>query len=184
MDAVDKIPTKYRYRNAGKGKDQIFSYDSQGWPLYKQTIRDFLIGFGLDYNEETNMWQISDDDKRLDCVVRRLCDDGMGYGVNEEFVSEVSSFPMEDGYWCNMFTEPEVDNIEIWNETKFHPGAWVSKKDKTLTECTNNFCLREITKDDEGEIIFIADQYCHTDDDDIVKFKGGVSLLEEEIEWA
>lgn len=112
------IPDKYRYRNFEKPDSEIFNEDFEGWPMYKQNIRDFLIGFGLSYNKETNNWEISEDDPRLNTVVRIFEDDGMGYGTNQKYAHECKCFNNEQNeYFCNVFVDVDVFvDVEIKKE--------------------------------------------------------------------
>lgn len=61
--------------------------DFQGWPLYAMTFREILESLGSKKIEH-NTYTI--DDSILDSYPRLLEDDGMGYGVNEQYITEAS----------------------------------------------------------------------------------------------
>lgn len=82
----------------------LIGYDFQGWPLYKRSIRDFLISFGLTLDED-GVWKISDKDPRLDIRPSILHDDGMGYGVDEQFPIEIDT--VRD--ICHIFVESKEE---------------------------------------------------------------------------
>lgn len=89
--------------------------------------------FSFRLQTKDGFWCLSDTDKRLDNYPKRLTDDGMGYGVGEEYFVDVNS---QDEY-CNLFTEKELDNIDLWNRGKFYPycSAYIKDSETELTLC-------------------------------------------------
>lgn len=69
--------------------NNIIGADFQGWPIYKLTLRDILKKLG--FKDINGILYIKDDDEKLDRFVVTLNDDGMGYGVNEQYVTSVDS---------------------------------------------------------------------------------------------
>lgn len=68
---------------------QIIGVDFQGWPIYKMSYRDILDAIG--FTEVDGKYQISADASVLDTCPMILDDDGMGYGVNQRYITCVSS---------------------------------------------------------------------------------------------
>ena len=62
--------------------------DSQGWPVNAMNLREILKRLG--FKENKNSFSISKKNKLLDAYPCLLEDDGMGYGVNAEYITEVS----------------------------------------------------------------------------------------------
>ena len=61
-------------------------YDFQGWPMEAKTLREVLTELG--FKDEDGKFCINSNDKILDAYPRLLEDDGMGYGVNEEYITD------------------------------------------------------------------------------------------------
>ena len=59
--------------------------DFQGWPIYGLTLREVLKELGFETKD--GLFSISDDSEILDAYPRLLEDDGMGYGVDEQFLT-------------------------------------------------------------------------------------------------
>ena len=83
-------------------KEDIIDYDFQGWPVYKMNIRSILKSLGFEC--EGGKWIIDDADPTLDIYPCILDDDGMGYGVNEKFITSVDR--NEDN--INFFIDKEI----------------------------------------------------------------------------
>lgn len=60
--------------------------DFQGWPVKIKTLRELLDELG--FEEKDGFIRISNDSKLLDAYPRLLSDDGMGYGVDEYYITE------------------------------------------------------------------------------------------------
>lgn len=87
-----------------KKDEDIISYDFQGWPNYKMTLREILERLGA--TENKGVIGFNEKDPILDIYPKILEDDGMGYGVNERYVIE--SDCDEEKTFINMFAEPEM----------------------------------------------------------------------------
>ena len=162
------IPDKYSSRI--KSKDKIIGFEVQGWPYFKQNVRDVLIGIGCSYDEDTNTWQISYDDPRLNEDVHLYFDDGMGYGVNEHFITSVNSNIADErinSTYCNMFIEKPLENLELWQKEKFFPHADVKQNGKK--QCLT---IMDITEKD-NKLYYI----CHNKQGDKIEAE------ETELDW-
>lgn len=134
-------------------KENIIGFDFQGWPICKKNIRDILKYLGLELIN--GKWQIDDSDERLNIFPKKLNDDGMGYGVNEEWITEVDVHMSNEQIphsFCNIFTEKETPNIQLWLKTKNKIEPFSEVKN-----LTNN--IKMIAKDikEENNTIYI---YC------------------------
>lgn len=81
------------------------------WPVYAFTLKEILENLGF-IEDENGRFSIELDNDILKAYPRLLEDDGMGYGVNEEFVSctdkeiyEVDSVKDEKLKVFNLFRE-------------------------------------------------------------------------------
>lgn len=93
-------------------KEDIVTYDFQGWPVYRMTLRNILdyLGFEKMENEGNVYWRIADKNPIMNIHPRVLRDDGMGYGVDERWITEFSV--VEDNgepKWINVFAEKQDD---------------------------------------------------------------------------
>lgn len=68
--------------------------DFEGWPIEAMTLREILERLG--FTEENGVLEISRDNEILDSYPRLLVDDGMGYGVDQSFITEISNEIIED----------------------------------------------------------------------------------------
>ena len=99
--------------------ENIIDYDFQGWPIRKMTVREILERLGVtDYKIE--------DEHILDLYPRLLEDDGMGYGVNTQYITEVS---YGDDY-VNMFRNFKVYRIEEYEEANLIPNRIINDGEK------------------------------------------------------
>ena len=87
--------------------EDIISYDFQGWPVYKMTLREILIEMGS--LQENGLIGFKTDDPILDVYPKVLEDDGMGYGVNARYITE-ASVDREDKSFISIFAEPEIED--------------------------------------------------------------------------
>ena len=88
-------------------ENDIISYDFQGWPNYKRNLREILNMMGA--VEENGMIGFKTDDVILDVYPKVLEDDGMGYGVNGRYITEVG-VDDEDKSFISIFAEPEIED--------------------------------------------------------------------------
>ena len=66
--------------------------DFQGWPVKAHTLREILLSLGFEEDSETiTLIKGEENMKLLDSYPHLLEDDGMGYGVNEEYITEVDN---------------------------------------------------------------------------------------------
>ena len=63
--------------------------DFQGWPVYAKNLKEILLELG--FEEKDGKMSISSDNELLQAYPRLLEDDGMAYGVNEQYITEVDS---------------------------------------------------------------------------------------------
>lgn len=65
--------------------------DFQSWPIYAMTLREILKSLGFEEDSETvTLIKNEETNRLLDSYPYLLEDDGMGYGVNAEYITEVS----------------------------------------------------------------------------------------------
>lgn len=70
----------------------LLGFDFQGWPIYAQTLKEILECLGFeDDGEKVFLKHSKENDILLASFPRILTDDGMGYGVNEEYVCETDN---------------------------------------------------------------------------------------------
>lgn len=104
-DKAEQIETRKELYDWEPPEDKVLlGFDWQGWPIYAQTLRDALmkhLGFEDD-GEKVFLMHNKENDELLDSFPQLLTDDGMGYGVNEQFISEI---------------DKEVYSIELGNKT-------------------------------------------------------------------
>lgn len=120
-------------------KENIINFDFQGWPEFKMSIKDIIERFGGKLNEETNKWEIPNEDWMTQCPTI-LHDDGMGYGTDQEYIIEINVDKIEQT--CNIWTDKKLDNVELYAETGFYPGAFFKIGDKEY--CINDICYADI----------------------------------------
>lgn len=98
-----------------KKEENILCYDFQGWPVYKMTLREMLekLGFTKISNRSVDYWQIADNDPILDTYPQTLEDDGMGYGVNPHFFTDISHPTADEVYmFIESFSEKNLEDKE------------------------------------------------------------------------
>lgn len=66
---------------------KTISYDFQGWPMYAMTLWEILEKLGFKKEGNKVVGEISED--LLNAYPTLLEDDGMGYGVNRQYIIEV-----------------------------------------------------------------------------------------------
>ena len=65
---------------------EIIGRDFQGWPIKMLTLKEMLVELG--FKVEDGKLSIDYNDPILEAYPRLLEDDGMGYGVRAEYVTE------------------------------------------------------------------------------------------------
>ena len=98
-------------------ENDVIYFDFQGWPVYRLTLEDIIKNSGLfTYDPDKKVYYIKADDPRLGIYPTTLEDDGMGYGVNEKFVTECSYVPVENSKdRINVFIHPKKENTDPVN---------------------------------------------------------------------
>lgn len=96
----------------GIDRDKLIGYDFQGWPVYKKTLRELLKELGAVENGNSFIG-FNVDDPILDIYPRRLRDDGMAYGIDEEYFIVAD---IVDSQYINFFTQkPMSENrLDEW----------------------------------------------------------------------
>ena len=121
--------------------------DSQGWPVNAMNLREILKRLG--FKENKNRFSISKKNKLLDAYPCLLEDDGMGYGVNSEYVIEADANVYE--------TDVKVIDYEMTNDHPDFPKLDVNKivKDETIS-VFNIFRQPNENKTEEDKISIAA----------------------------
>lgn len=99
-------------------EDTTLGFDFQGWPIRKMSLGEIIKDSQIfEHDDEKGFFYIKDDSPLLKLYPRTLEDDGMGYGVNEKYITEVSVFPNgnlaspSDEFKINIFIHPQEKNI-------------------------------------------------------------------------
>ena len=119
-------------------KENIINFDFQGWPEFKMSIKDIIERVGGKLNEETNKWEIPNKDWMVQCPTI-LHDDGMGCGTNPEYIVDIHVDNISQT--CNIWADKKLDNVELYAETGFYPGAFFKIGDKEY--CINEICYAD-----------------------------------------
>lgn len=151
---------------------KIINYDSQGWPIYKMSLKDIIATF-MNYNPVDKAYWIKEDDPKLQLYPRTLEDDGMGYGINEK---NITSFDFVKGEFLNVFIEQPLEEKEValWQESKFYPGCWAK------SEGTSHYLIKNIFIKD-NEIYLVCDKYKLKNGE--YKFNKTVTKIESELNF-
>lgn len=89
----------------GIDREKLISYEViGGWPIYKKTLREILSALGA-VESGNDFIGFDANDPILDVCPRKLQADVMGYGVKEEWLTEVNT---DGSTYVNIFTEPEL----------------------------------------------------------------------------
>lgn len=101
----------------GIDEDKLISYEIMGeWPIYKLTLREILSRLGA-IEQGNDFIGFDTNDPILDICPCRLTDDGMGYGVNAEWIVDADS---DNKKYINFFTEKELSQKELDDYLKRH----------------------------------------------------------------
>ena len=103
-------------------KENIINVDFQGWPEFKMSIKDIIEKLGAVYNKETNKWEIPNEDWLDYCFPISLEDDGMGYGVNGQYIIDVDID--KNGNTCNIWRDAALENAPLYAELGLYPGSF------------------------------------------------------------
>ena len=88
--------------------DKIIDIDFQGWPVYALTLKEILQELGA--VEKDGVLGFDINDIRLSLIPNVYDDDGMAYGVNKRYISEVDTFE-DETHFVNIFTSHEAKDI-------------------------------------------------------------------------
>lgn len=80
--------------------------DFQGWPLYAKTLKEMLLELGAK-EESSGKLYFPEDFPYYDVYPRTYEDDGMGYGVNERYITEATCFETDNEKLINIFVDVE-----------------------------------------------------------------------------
>lgn len=94
-------------------EEDIIGYDFQGWPIYKMTLKEILFSLGA--KEKDNFIGFPKDCNILSIYPVRFYDDGMGYGVDEQFITEAD---VVDNSFISIFTDKKWPDEELEKERK------------------------------------------------------------------
>lgn len=130
------------------------SEDFQGWPIYGLTLREVLKELG--FESKDGLFSISDNSEILDAYPRLLEDDGMGYGVDEQFLT------VGDDYVYDTEIDTLRRNYKLLAEGELIPDVESYEKVPVTVRCFNIFrekptndkyikCLNEFLKKDKGK---------------------------------
>ena len=90
----------------------LIGKDWCGWPINKINIREILRQLGATIVD--GRIGFDENDSILDIYPTRLTDDGMGYGVEEEWITDVDVFHCENEEpIIYIWTEPQHNQEEI-----------------------------------------------------------------------
>lgn len=72
---------------------KTIGYDFQGWPVKMLTLREILEELG--FTEKDGRFGIDNNDELLDAYPVTVEDDGMGYGIEPQYIVEADNLPYE-----------------------------------------------------------------------------------------
>lgn len=125
-----------------KKDERIIGFDQQGWPIRKATLGEMLesIGFRKSDRNGEAYYEMKADSPIFDVYPMVLEDDGMGYGVNERFItdSEIGDDASGNPYF-NIFAEKATPNIDMWYDNFILPFTKIEYKgnEVVLVEAIN-----------------------------------------------
>lgn len=104
-------------------KEKLVGYDFQGWPIFKMTLKEMLLGLGGKEEDNKIIFDVNDPSMKIYPSI--LEDDGMGHGVNKQCIVEAEVFKSNeentDKIYVNIFradipTEKEQNYLfDRWN---------------------------------------------------------------------
>lgn len=104
--------------------DKLISYEPVGgWPIYKLDFLTILKDLGA--CDDGEYIKFRKDNPLLKLCPCRLIDDGMGYGIEEQWITEVNT---DRETYINVFTEPELSETKLDEYVK----AMVAETEKLM----------------------------------------------------
>lgn len=92
-------------------EDIIATETFGGWPIYKRNIREILMMLGA--KEENGKIFFDSNDEVLDVYPKVFVDDGMGYGVDENYIVDVDKdSDSEYGMYVNIWRDAKDKNLD------------------------------------------------------------------------
>lgn len=90
-------------------KSRWIGKDFQGWPICKLTFKELLDELGLvDENGEVH---IEANNPILNIFPIRVCDDGMGYGIDDQYFISASYADEKIIFFTEKYDEDSVKSI-------------------------------------------------------------------------
>ena len=125
-----------------KKDDKIIGFDFQGWPVRKITLGEIIesIGFRKCDRDGAEYYEMRADSPIFGVYPIVLEDDGMGYGSNERFVTEIEANDKTgDNHYLSIFAEKAIPNMEMWYDNFILPFTTIEYKGEevTLVEAIN-----------------------------------------------
>lgn len=88
-----------------KDREALVGYDFQGWPIFKMTLKEMLLGLGG--KEENGKIIFDANNPSMNIYPSLFEDDGMAYGVNKQCIIEADVFKSneenDDTIYVNIF---------------------------------------------------------------------------------
>lgn len=144
-------------------KDNIINFDFQGWPVEKTNMREIINNIFHPETIEVNGKKyiaIPEDSEILNQFPLILEDDGMGYGVHEQYITETRT--NEDGSIV-MFRDSKDEFLDIYLKNDVQPYSILTIDGEDweiqyILEVNGVICFRLykwITDDETGEVTYI-----------------------------
>lgn len=93
----------------GIDEDKLINYEIIGnWPIYKLTLREILIRLGA--VDRNGFIGFNTNDKILNLYPQKFNADIMGYGINEEWFTDISS---DNETYISVFTDRQLSDKEL-----------------------------------------------------------------------
>ena len=101
-------------------RNDLIGYEPQGWPIFKMNLEEILIALGGEIIDDKIIFKKTSDFSKIYPVV--LTDDGMGYGVDPNYITEIDSYKSDGITHINIFRESkpskeeQEDLFKRWDE--------------------------------------------------------------------
>lgn len=99
-------------------RENIINYDSQGWPVCKMNLKEILEELGAKefITKRGVILGFYKTNPALSIFPKTVEDDGMGYGVNAQYITEANTGKSENGNFITFFRDKEISNASLWLE--------------------------------------------------------------------